>query len=68
MKEKIVKQFSDKFFGLVANLKRYGETDVPEFIINEKRSEQDKNQDQEKHQEQEHYTRINMLNAQITNT
>ena len=40
----------------MANLKRYGETDVPEFIINEKRSEQDKNQDQEKHQEQEHYT------------
>ena len=62
MKEEIVKQFLDKFFGLVANLKRYGETNVPEFIITEKKSEQDKNEDQEKHQEQKHYTRINMLN------
>ena len=57
--------FSYKVSGLAANTKHYGKTDVSEFIINEKRSEQEKhqekekNQEQEEHQEHERYTRIN---------
>jgi len=48
LKEEIVKWFSDKFSGLTANTKHYGETDVSESIIKE---QENKHPDQEKNQD-----------------
>ena len=39
LEEETVKLFEDKFSGLAENLKHFGETDVLEFGMNEKRSE-----------------------------
>jgi len=38
LEEETVKLFVDKFSGLAENLKHFGETDVLEFRINDKRS------------------------------